>query len=136
MIDLAALAAVILARRDVDPGVVCHNRGGWHSERDLLSWSGVESLVALLSLFGEPDVAWANVSEPGDQNASHAHQGPWALSGVFFVEGGSGDLVLEWSEGDYRVTPRPGDVVLFPSWLPHRVEPCTERRITVAFNLR
>ncbi len=118
--------------------MVCHNAGGWHSDRDLHLWgSPVAPLMTALAELGDVFYAWANINEPGDFNRSHDHAcESWRASGVLFVAGRSGDLVFEEPWGDVRVHPEPGLLVVFPATTRHRVEPGVERRITVAFNLR
>jgi hypothetical protein len=136
-VDNAALVETILARRRVDVGVVCHNAGGWHSDRDLHTWPECAPLVTAIESFCGPlYYAWANINEPGDFNRSHVHKGPWDVSGVYFVDGRSGDLVFECRHGDVRFHPEPGLLVTFPALLRHRVELGSERRITVGFNVR
>ena len=110
--------------------------------------------------------AWANVNGPGDGNICHYHPGSF-WSGTYYVaDGGCGsDTALggEFEMLDPRgpgpgmyapalkfagedglsagsgetIRPRPGLLLLFPSWLFHQVRPYrgTGLRISVAFNL-
>ena len=110
--------------------------------------------------------AWANVNGPGDGNICHYHPGA-VWSGTYYVaDGGCGDdpsLGGEFEMLDPRgpgpgmyaphlkfagedgaavgsgetIRPRPGLMVLFPSWLFHQVRPYrgTGLRISIAFNL-
>lgn len=105
--DHAALDAALMAEgarlRAIDEGVAKSNKGGWHSEGNLLD-SEAECLVTLrkavveavfaatrkvssqvdpedlrLKLFG-----WMNINPPGGFNAPHTHPGAhW--SGVYYV---------------------------------------------------
>jgi uncharacterized protein (TIGR02466 family) len=116
---------------------------------------------------------WFNVNRPRDYNNPHVHTDSF-ISGVFYVEAGpqpSGQdehgsvLVLsdprvQIQQFEYfdwygmgvqrRVHPAPGKLVMFPSWLVHRVEPVpdppagsrdapassnNDARISVSFNL-
>ena len=110
--------------------------------------------------------AWANVNRPGDANARHIHGGAiW--SGVFYVDDGGiagapdlggglalwdprGGLPLMYAPQVTMLTPgsinaglaeihypKTGQLVMFPSWLPHSVEPYRGNavRISFAFNL-
>ena len=142
-IDLPALnqslKETILRRRESSLGVVCHNQGGWHSERDILDWeeSCMKALMIMVADHGprymELHTAWANVNETGDCNAPHVHSGGgFKLSGYYVVLGETGDTVFE--PGEFHVQPMPGLLALFPSTQRHRVDPCKEQRITVAFN--
>ncbi|MFC2951979.1 2OG-Fe(II) oxygenase family protein [Marinicaulis aureus] len=105
---------------------------------------------------------WANVSPAGASNQYHAH--PSCLwSGVYYVDDGGdleggplvlldprfpmnrmygADLVFADDNGAHQstkvsLTPEPGRLVIFPSWLMHGVRPhAGERdRISVAMNL-
>jgi uncharacterized protein (TIGR02466 family) len=109
---------------------------------------------------------WANVNGPGDANMCHYHAGAF-WSGTYYVDdGGCGaDETLggEFEMLDPRgpgpamyapalkfagedgasvgaaetIRPRPGMMMLFPSWLFHQVRPYrgTALRISIAFNL-
>ncbi len=110
--------------------------------------------------------AWANVNGPGDGNICHYHPGSF-WSGTYYVaDGGCGadpSLGGEFEMLDPRgpgpgmyapglkfagedgtaagsgemIRPRPGLLMLFPSWLFHQVRPYrgTGLRISIAFNL-
>lgn len=105
---------------------------------------------------------WANVSPPGASNHVHAHPNAF-WSAVFFVaDGGAkneGHLVLidprfpltqmynsdlvvlddqqGFQNANHRIAPKPGKLVLFPSWLMHYVEPHDGEgdRISIAMNI-
>lgn len=103
-------------------------------------------------------VSWANVSRYGDYHRSHNHPGS-AWSGVYYVDPGtaapdhplSGLLELPdprpyanmaASPGEpfaqrVLIQPRPGAMVLFPSWCQHFVHPYfgDDTRISIAFNV-
>jgi uncharacterized protein (TIGR02466 family) len=102
---------------------------------------------------------WANINESGASNAAHAHPGCF-WSAVFYVRvdpGEGGELLLHdprlpglemyapelWLKGagvqrQGSVKPKPGLLILFPSWLLHSVQPWFGEglRISVAVNLR
>jgi uncharacterized protein (TIGR02466 family) len=102
---------------------------------------------------------WANVSRHGHYNSVHSH--PNCLwSGSYYVSAGEPDpdtrfngrlelidpraganmLAPESStlQTRYLITPTPGLMVLFPSWLNHLVHPFFGRgaRISIAFNVK
>ena len=107
---------------------------------------------------------WLNANRRHDYNVPHTHTDSF-LSGVFWVsvsEGAaeSSELVLsdprvQLQQFEYhdwfgmglqrRIVPTPGKLVLWPSWLSHRVEPVADdakpleseqsERISVSFNL-
>lgn len=102
--------------------------------------------------------AWANVNSPGAANLAHSHGGCY-WSAVYYVrvdEGEGGELVLNdprmpaidmhapalrfrgaEPEQQALIQPRPGMIVIFPSWLTHSVNPWAGegRRISIAINL-
>lgn len=101
---------------------------------------------------------WANVSERGSANARHVHGGCY-WSAVYYLrvdEGSGGSLILHdlrmptlamhapylrfnnvQPERDFRIKPEVGKLILFPSWLPHEVEPWDGDglRISIAVNV-
>jgi uncharacterized protein (TIGR02466 family) len=98
--------------------------------------------------------AWANVSREGDFNRPHIHPG-FTWSGVFYVDTGAG-LPKEDTKANeagniefidprpgnhlgpkHVVRPRAGQVLIFPSWLSHYVNPYRGpgERISIAFNV-
>lgn len=164
----------ILARRSDDPGVQRSNRGGWHSDLNLMKWGGdgaqrlLDEIVELAgqntaSVAGELQAkwaveAWANVNSDGAANARHVHGGCY-WSAVYYVrvdQGEGGELVLHdprmptlamhapylrfknmGGERQVRIKPEAGRLLIFPSWLPHAVEPWSGDglRISIAINL-
>jgi hypothetical protein len=93
--------------------------------------------------------AWANVNEPGSENREHVHAG-YFMSGVaYFQVKGTGRLEFMPYNYVYKIThtewpyygvsyyePDDGDIIMFPSFLLHRVErnQSDRQRITMAFN--
>ena len=108
---------------------------------------------------------WANVNRKGQANKRHSHPGCF-WSGTYYVETGDigqgsgkgGEFEFQDPRGascalparmSYKlpgrpagesralVTPLPGMMVLFPSWMPHAVRPYAGDglRISIAFNL-
>jgi uncharacterized protein (TIGR02466 family) len=102
--------------------------------------------VADVAFFGG---SWANISRNGDFNKPHNHPGP-VWSGVFYVSLGQRDpepVDNGWIEfldprasnpygTKVRIDPKPGQVLLFPAWLHHYVNPFRGKgeRISIAFN--
>lgn len=101
--------------------------------------------------------AWLNVNDSRQcMNSEHIHEG--VFSGVFYINApeGSGKLVLQnpginrmWSGSkltgqknqftgeSIRIEPVEGNILLFPSYLPHYVETNNhdEERISISFNV-
>jgi tetratricopeptide (TPR) repeat protein len=98
-----------------------------------------------------PAVSWANIIERADYEPPHIHDGSW-LSGVYYaempavaddggaIEFGGHDFGTALAEtGPMRlIRPRPGMMVLFPSYFYHRTLPfeTSGRRISIAFDVR
>lgn len=142
------------------------NRGGWKgAELDLMAepWAPLTRfLITAINALLVEGVSWrlqtngVNVHHGGGYNVSHVHS-HCLLSGVYYitVPPGAGELVLEDPRaqaafantyGLFReeqggakhvVQPREGLLVLFPSWLSHRVEPngSKELRISLPINV-
>ena len=104
--------------------------------------------------------AWININQKGHFNYSHDHPGS-LFSAVYYVKGGAdkGELELktpiaphtytisnEMIGGNFNaftghamvIPPVTGDLLIFPSWLLHRVNmsQSEEERISIAFNSR
>lgn len=129
-------------------------------------WRLIEALKGPVQRFGEclgygnmklaMGNLWAVVSPPGAQNVRHCHAGMF-ISGVYYAQvgGGASDLTFHdprdakvfsdppdrapglYADQTRNITPMPGRVVLFPSWLNHSVAPNASPvdRISVSFNL-
>jgi len=99
--------------------------------------------------------AWANVNRQGDFNAVHVHPGS-TWSGTYYVDAGEpvdadngtslqlfdpcqgrSTLYPPLGPASVYIRPKPGLMVLFPSYVPHMVFPHdgAGARISVAFNL-
>lgn len=104
---------------------------------------------------------WANVSPAGASNQMHCHPG-CIWSGVYYVDDGGDDesalvlldpnyptnrmyapdLQFVGDEGErfpvrHEIAPKPGRLVIFPSWLNHAVKPHKgpRPRISIAMNV-
>jgi uncharacterized protein (TIGR02466 family) len=112
------------------------------------------------SRFGVEAEGWVNILGRGGLNTPHDHPG-WTWSGCYYVAvpdledsaDGSGAIeffdvrtnarVLAVDGADcfaskYRVPPRAGQLLIFPSYLRHWVypNPSEEERVSIAFNAR
>jgi uncharacterized protein (TIGR02466 family) len=142
------------------------NRQGWNSnERAILHQPIFAPLhkaarAVCLSAFeqmGLPNPAfelesWVNVNDRGGYNIQHMHYG--MISGCFYLRApeGAGSIVFRdprlavetsYLKGpginsfmDFPIQPETGMLLLFPSWLHHRVEPHNNDipRISISFN--
>ncbi len=99
---------------------------------------------------------WFNVSRPGYSHKTHVHPNN-ILSGVYYLRGSAkaGDIVFDdprpqasvllpdiiestkFNAHSFQLPPEPGQLVMFPSWLPHRVavNRGDEERISISFNV-
>jgi len=99
---------------------------------------------------------WANMSPPGVGHRGHHHSNNY-LSGVYYVQASPGADTISFSDPRFQVeqiVPRfkeqnahnatahslqvvPGRLVIFPSWLVHRVpvNESDELRVSIAFNV-
>ena len=149
------------------PGKVRSNRGGWQSDTDLWNQeifkpllekasSIAQSIIADISQ-GRPQMVirsmWGNINPKGGMNFTHVHPSGW-MSGVYYIQLSKDNNTINFED------PRPsrmmdfqrsclikdeyfthhvevGDLLLFPSWIPHFVTPNTsnENRISISFNI-
>ncbi len=99
---------------------------------------------------------WFNVSRPGYSHRNHVHPNN-VLSGVYYLKTSPdcGDIVFDdprpqanvllpdahevtpFNNHSYAVTPEQGQMILFPSWLAHRVavNRSKSERISLSFNV-
>ncbi len=150
---------LLLLEEKEGSGCQASNRGGWHSSSDILLLPPIvklftdllPTLEAYASFLGLDSAcltvtAWANINRNFHENDKHAHEDA-LFSGCYYVKG---DLHREFTNGaitffkkDQKeevlatLHPEPGDLLLFPSDMYHRVslyQGC-EERISIAFNL-
>lgn len=123
---------------------------------------GDEATRRVFAEYGEPMMpvhwkvsAWANVNRTGDFNKVHVHAAS-TWSGTYYVDAGDPvdtaaplhlfdpcqartvSFLPQAVRDSVFIHPRPGLMVLFPSYVPHMVFPHEGRgtRISIAFNLR
>ena len=102
---------------------------------------------------------WININKFKDSNQLHFHPGCF-LSGVYYIDvfKNGGKIVFEnpaqdvmvsnwdldnmetfntFNSAYYKLVPKIGDLILFPSWLKHSVEPnmTQKERVSISFNL-
>jgi uncharacterized protein (TIGR02466 family) len=102
---------------------------------------------------------WINVNGPGSYNLAHTHAGG-VFSAVYYVEvpEGSGDIEFmhpvpgheytikeeyigqlnDFNGGLVKLSPKAGDLVIFPAWLQHfvRMNNSNRDRISIAFDTK
>lgn len=93
---------------------------------------------------------WTNINPPGSRNVLHSHKSA-IFSGVYYIQGsGTGSLRiinpanvlgecnnLSPYTRDFYYDPKDGDLILWPSWLPHEVEvnKSNKERINIAYDI-
>lgn len=93
---------------------------------------------------------WTNVNSPGARNVLHSHLDS-CFSCVYYIQAtGTGDLRLlnpanllgkanshSAFSRDFYFDPTEGDLILWPSWVPHEVEPnlSNKDRINITFDI-
>ena len=117
----------------------------------------IKSAIPLGERYGI--ISWINCSSSQSHNSAHVHPGA-EISGVFYiaVPSGSGKIIfrdprpqsemanLQSKFGPsvlslrprFPVQPEPGELLLFPSWLMHQVEPGMDQdgmRMSMALNI-
>lgn len=92
---------------------------------------------------------WVNVNDPGSRNVMHSHYSTYSAVYYIQVDGTgslrfcnpaltlSNDLTDSPYSRDFYVAPKEGDLLLWPSWVPHEVEPnlTNKQRINIAFDI-
>ena len=93
---------------------------------------------------------WTNVNSPGSRNVLHSHSDS-CFSCVYYIQAtGTGDLRLMNPANllgklnrqspfsrDFYFSPSEGDLILWPAWVPHEVEPnlSNKDRINITFDI-
>ncbi len=93
---------------------------------------------------------WTNVNSKGGYNVSHNHSGS-VISGVIYLQANQTGMIefqplnyiykinhpCWFYNGSMQYYPEDGDIILFPSYLLHSVEPnpIEKERINIAFNI-
>ena len=102
--------------------------------------------------YGKPEIDyWTNINEPNSKNSLHSHNS-YHFVGCYYIQSqGTGDLVFHNPANllqdcdpnspfisHIAFTPKDGDLVIWPSWVPHEVETnfSNQQRINIAFNIK
>jgi hypothetical protein len=135
--DTDTLREQILLQRELNP----RDRGGrgWQS----VTYTG-QPFVWFESVYrqveaeqGPIDSWWMNVNTLGEYTGWHAHH-HWSKVAVLYVSVPGGDIEFRQGAAYWTETPQPGDLLVFPGSLEHRVRPNPSKdvRISVAFNFK
>lgn len=130
------------------------NRGGYHgpNETEIKKLPCIDYFKERLSFLPNcyVDNWWLNVQRKDNYNVEHCH-GAAALSLIWYITDNNNTLVFRneneyarhglWHMFDYPLArnwnAKAGDIVMFPSDVPHRVEPHTGNtpRMSIALNI-
>jgi uncharacterized protein (TIGR02466 family) len=148
-------------------GKVRSNRGGWQSDTNLWNREVFKPLLEKTTNITQSIIGdisdkklqmvirsmWGNINPKGGMNFTHIHPSGW-MSGVYYIQLPKDNNIISFEDPrparmmdfqrsclvkdeyfDYQV--KVGDLILFPSWLPHFVLPNTseENRISISFNI-
>lgn len=149
------------------PGTTRSNRGGWQSETNIWEQEVFKPLLEKTTSITQSIIEsisqnklqmviramWGNISPKGGMNFTHVHPSGW-MSGVYYIQlpQGTDEITFEdprparmmdfqrsclVSDEYFSHRPQVGELLLFPSWLPHFVLPNTsnEERISISFNI-
>jgi uncharacterized protein (TIGR02466 family) len=149
------------------PGKLRSNRGGWQSDTNLWNREVFKPLLEKTTNITQSIIGdisdkklqmvirsmWGNINPKGGMNFTHIHPSGW-MSGVYYIQLPKDNNIISFEDPrparmmdfqrsclvkdeyfDYQV--KVGDLILFPSWLPHFVLPNTseENRISISFNI-
>lgn len=163
--SLEADTAVCLAMRSENTGVKKSNMGGWQSEilneQDVKNKfpttfkfidAAINKVAAELNTKYKIKEAWVNLNDKNHFNYGHVHPQS-TVSGCMYlkVNSTSGQIVftnptasvhyslprdIDGFWGAFNVSPTVGNLIIFPSYLEHYVEPnlSDETRVSIAFN--
>ena len=139
-------------------------RFGWQSDCDIYKHKEFHPLCndilknISLGLLVDKEITpyitsmWLNVHGQHGFNHMHVHSGAW-YSGVYYIKflENMGNIIFcdprpgadnsfqhkQIEPNNYTIKPNTGDLIFFPAWLPHAVEPneTTEDRISLSFNI-
>lgn len=107
------------------------------------TWFHVTRNGGFTILHTHPMASWSGVYcvEPGETPEDRPESGVLRFHNPhhyanYFLDPGNIRLQMPYHHGTYNVRFRPGQLVLFPSWLQHEVLPFfgNDERITIAFN--
>lgn len=152
-LSLEDLENVCLDIEQENQGQVRSNMGGYQSTTEMIFderfaqlREEVEASIRGIFQF-EPKMinGWVNINRKGGANRRHIHQGS-KLSAVYYVTNAYSPIRFHdprpmnvWDNGPTTETfnPTMGQLLIFPSWLEHDVEPneTDKTRISIAMNI-
>jgi uncharacterized protein (TIGR02466 family) len=107
------------------------------------AWFHITRRNGFFGVHNHPMASWSGVYcvDPGKHDIDQADSGKLSfvhpnITGGMYVDAGSAQLQKPFNMSNMGYSLVPGQLVLFPSWVPHYVMPFygDDERITVAFN--
>ncbi len=107
------------------------------------AWFHITRRNGFFGVHNHPMASWSGVYcvAPGKHDTDQADSGKLSfvhpnITGGMYIDAGSATLQTPFNMGNMGYALSPGQLVLFPSWIPHYVMPFygDDERITVAFN--
>jgi len=131
------LADLIAEQRRLNPKD--REGSGWQSVRyhsQPFPWFNLV-FQAVEQQVGPIDAWWFNVNESTEYTNWHAHNNHKTVA-VLYITTPGGAIEFRQGASYWTETPNPGDLLVFPGTLEHRVlpNPSTETRTSIAFNFR
>lgn len=127
------LLPLIKSQQELFTGSQLAMGSGWTGPKTLFGYPETTDLKAFIMRYLPTPgpftlVGWANIMGPGDYIKSHDHvmEGNqyW---GVYYLTG----AVIKVQT---RLIMAPGDLLIYPAYMIHEVEPVTQHRVSIAFN--
>jgi hypothetical protein len=150
-LDIESMISKLYQLKEIDLGNTISNVGGWQNSQQLDQFKEFIPLTNLVKNIVKENLnknisfnntgIWGNISSTTHYNDIHTHGAKIGkLSGVYYLQvfPNSGNIIfyddLHLNKIEY--TPTVGDLLIFPPYLSHSVEPNnnSKDRISIAFN--
>jgi hypothetical protein len=150
-LDIETMINKLYQLKEIDLGNILSNVGGWQNSQQLDQFKEFLSLTDLVKSIIKKNLnknisfnnmgIWGNISSTAHYNNIHTHGSAIGeFSGVYYLQvfPDSGNIVFHDNLflNKIEYTPVVGDLLLFPSHVPHSVNPNnnSKDRISIAFN--
>jgi len=98
-------------------------------QRNALSFNNISMYYMITDI-------WGSIYKHGEYCISHVHE-PQQLSWCYYLQVPEGSADIVFDNIDYAITPKAGDLIMFPGWMSHSVpeNKSQDERIILAGNL-
>ena len=152
-LNIESMVSKLYQLKETDPGNKISNVGGWQNSQPLSQFKEFSPLINLVKntikknlnkdISFDDTAIWGNISSTTHYNQIHNHGSTTGeFSGVYYLQvfSDSGNIVFydDLFLNKIEYTPVVGDLLIFPSYLPHSVNPNnnSKDRISIAFNFQ